>query len=154
VADTEESDHADEPDAGRRQQGRITFRYVSQSRSIPKGKKMRSVHNLFNLVQDGNIKTVEEARAIIAEEVADRMNMTGQSEEEARAILLSNIGYCTGYCDRKFADKLMELYETEHPIFGKTHPSAEEALRLGIEHGKKSLEKRGQLGDPDKTHEV
>jgi hypothetical protein len=105
---------------------------------------MRSVSELFNLVQDGKLKTVKEARAIIAEEVEARARATGQTEEEARAILLHNIGYCTGYCDAALADQIMTLYETEHPIFGRTHPTPEEALRLGIEHGKKSLEKRGQ----------
>jgi hypothetical protein len=110
---------------------------------------MRSVCQLFNLVQDGNIKTLKEARAIIAEEVEDRVRMTGQTAEECRAVLLENIGYCTGYCDHALADKLMWLYETEHPIFGTKHPSAEEALRLGIEHGKKMRE-RGTLGDQKK----
>jgi hypothetical protein len=103
---------------------------------------MRSVSELFNLVQDGNLKTVAQARAIIAEEVEARARATGQSEEEAKAILLANIGYCSGYCDHALADQIMKLYETEHPIFGRTHPTPEEALRLGIEHGKKSLEKK------------
>jgi outer membrane phospholipase A len=105
---------------------------------------MRSVSELFNLVQDGKLKTVKEARVIIAEEVEARARATGQSEEEARAILLHNIGYHTGYCDHALADQIMKLYETEHPIFGRTHPTPEEASRLGIEHGKKSLEKRAQ----------
>jgi hypothetical protein len=97
---------------------------------------------LFSLVQDGKITTVEEARAVIAQEVEDRRKLNpDQSEEETRAILLHNIGYSTGYCDHTFADKLMELYETEHPIFGKTHPSAEEALRIGLEYGRRARER-------------
>jgi hypothetical protein len=103
---------------------------------------MRSVMKLMNLVQDGKIKNVEEARAIIAEEVkAYRAIDPAQAEETTRAILLNNIGYCSGYCDNKLADRILDLFETEHPIFGKTHPSAEEALRIGIEYGKKSRER-------------
>jgi hypothetical protein len=107
---------------------------------------MRSVGQLINLVIDGEVSTVEAARIIIADEVAERVHITGGTTKHARAVLLENVGYCSGYCTHEQADRIMELYETEHPVFGKKHPSPEEALELGIQHGKRARE-RGLLGD-------
>ena len=51
--------------------------------------------------------------------------------------MLANIGYFAGYYSAEIADKTYELFETEHPIFGKTHPTKEEAFRKGMEMGKR-----------------
>jgi hypothetical protein len=37
--------------------------------------------------------------------------------------------------------KLFDLFETEHPVFGRKRPSPEEALRLGIEMGERLRQK-------------
>jgi hypothetical protein len=105
---------------------------------------MRSVFELIQLVQDGEVNSIEQGRAVIEQEVQDRVNLLGTDETAARDILRSNIGYNTGYGDNELGDKVMEFYECEHPIFGKTHPTPEEALRMGIELGEKMrAEKEG-----------
>jgi nucleotidyltransferase/DNA polymerase involved in DNA repair len=104
---------------------------------------MRSVSDLIAMVIDGQVTTASAGRLVIDEEVSDRLRVmetmaSPQTAEETRKRLLVNIGYNTGYCSHGIADKIMEVYETEHPIWGKKHPSAEEALRLGIEAGERS----------------
>jgi hypothetical protein len=79
--------------------------------------------------------TKEAAAAIVAERVGEMMLELGYKPDKARDIVLQNIGYYTGYFDNDKADRVMELFETEHPIFGKTHPSPEEAFRLGKAFG-------------------
>jgi len=102
---------------------------------------MRSVSELMNLVQDGEVTTVEQARAIIEQEVRERVEMMEclggkpQTTEETKAILLDNIGWNTGYVSHALADRIMELYETEHPAWGRKHPTPEEITQLGIEYG-------------------
>jgi hypothetical protein len=121
-------------------------REVSQA-ATQGGRTMRSVSDLFHLVQDGIVKTAKQGGAIIEEEVRERMALweDGRKDEnEIRAILKENIGYSTGYCDHEFADRVMEVYECEHPVFGKKHPSPEEALQMGIDYGLRRQQQRGQ----------
>jgi hypothetical protein len=66
----------------------------------------------------------------------------GYTRDAARTMVLRNIGYYTGYLDHETADKVMGMFETEHPVWGKSHPSQDEILRLGIEHGQRLREKR------------
>lgn len=105
---------------------------------------MRSMRDIMCAVVDGEINTKAAAAALVNEEAAQVAQATGTPIEEARAVLLSNIGYCTGYYDNDFADQVLELFETEHPIFGRGHPTAEEALKMGMEwaaiHMKKERE--------------
>lgn len=42
-----------------------------------------------------------------------------------------NIGYCSGYYDRKTAGRIMEIFQTAHPIFGTSTPTTKEALQAG-----------------------
>jgi hypothetical protein len=42
-----------------------------------------------------------------------------------------NIGYFAGYYDNETNKRVQELFETVHPIFGKTTPAPEEALLAG-----------------------
>lgn len=93
---------------------------------------------IINLVTDGEITTKEQAAALVAEEVAEATAFYQISEEESRLRILTNIGYATGYLSHKQADTLMDLFCTEHPIFGREHPTPEEALRLEMELGKSS----------------
>jgi hypothetical protein len=103
---------------------------------------MRSMAEIMGLIVDGKINTKEEAAAFVTAEAAEMAEFYGKPLEEMRATLLSNIGYCTGYLDHDAADRILEMFETEHPIFGKGHPTAEEAYALGIEYGKRSREKQ------------
>lgn len=65
----------------------------------------------------------------------------GRDPAEVRKTLLSNIGYYAGYCDLKTADRIYKLFDTEHPIFGHRHPTAEEAFARGSLLGYLSLKK-------------
>ena len=99
---------------------------------------MRSMFEIMGLVVDQEINTKEKAAALVDAEAAEIAEACQIPVEEARKTLLANIGYCTGYYGSAAADRIMDLFETEHPIFGKTHPTAEEALRLGMEYGERS----------------
>jgi ferric iron reductase protein FhuF len=81
--------------------------------------------------------TKERARELVDQQVSEMVDVLQYAEPEARRITLVNIGYYTGYLDHETADKIMDLFETEHPIFGRTHPSPEEAFRLGRELGER-----------------
>jgi hypothetical protein len=39
------------------------------------------------------------------------------------------------------ADKTMTLFNTEHPLWGRTHPTPEEAMRLGEEDAARRQQK-------------
>lgn len=43
-----------------------------------------------------------------------------------------NIGYAAGYCDAETQDRIYEFTETAHPIFGRHHPTPDEALAAGM----------------------
>jgi hypothetical protein len=103
---------------------------------------MKSIADIFGMVQDGTLTTREQAAALVDAEVV-RMAGGGEIDAEtARRNLLANIGYCTGYCSHEHADRIMDLFQTEHPIFGKTHPTPEEICRLGMERGRASRERK------------
>lgn len=42
-----------------------------------------------------------------------------------------NIGYLTGYYGHTEAARLRDWFQVEHPIFGKTTPTVEQALEAG-----------------------
>ena len=104
--------------------------------------KMRSMLTIINLVVDGEITTSEQAAALVETEAAEAAEFYNQPIEEARTKLLQRIGYVTGYFSHQQADKIMELFTTEHPVFGRLHPSAEEQYRLGKEYAERRLKER------------
>jgi hypothetical protein len=97
---------------------------------------------ILNLVMDGKISTKEQAAALVNEEVAALVEHYQLSEEEARKRLLESIGYVTGYLSHQQADRVMELFDTEHPVFGRQHPTADEAYRMGQEYANRN--KKGE----------
>lgn len=98
---------------------------------------MRSMWMILSGVVDGQINTKEQAAALLDEEARDYAEALHLDEETARRQLRSNIGYMSGYYAHAQADRIMELFDTEHPIFGRNHPSPEEAFQLGLELAKK-----------------
>lgn len=74
---------------------------------------MRSMREIMCAVVDGEINTKEQAAALVNEEALELAAAERISIEAARAMLLSNIGYCTGYYDNATADKILDLFETE-----------------------------------------
>jgi hypothetical protein len=103
---------------------------------------MRSMWEIINLAVDGVITTKEQAAALVAHEAAEISATCKIGVDEAKARLLEQIGYVTGYFSHKQADRIMELFDTQHPIFGRQHPSAEDAFRMGQEYAQKRNAKK------------
>jgi hypothetical protein len=93
---------------------------------------------ILNLAIDRQITTKEQAAALVKEEVAAIAEHYQLSKKEARKRLLESIGYVTGYLSHEQADHVMELFDCEHPVFGRQHPTAEEAYRMGQEYAKRN----------------
>lgn len=107
---------------------------------------MLSMRDIMALVVDQEINTKDKAAALVDAEAAEAAEFYKMPIEDARANLLANIGYCTGYYDNATADRILDLFETEHPIFGRTHPTPEEAWAKGLEMGAKSKMKESKDG--------
>lgn len=101
---------------------------------------MRSLSEIMNLAKAEDF-TKANAQAIVKEQVEEMVNVLHYDPDEARKIVLANIGYYCGYYPAELADKVYEMFDTEHPILGKTHPTPEDALRIGMEWGRRNKEK-------------
>lgn len=95
---------------------------------------MRTVDEIVRLAQHPQFSKAQ-ARALVDENVRQMVEILHYSQAEARSFQLRSIGYYTGYLDHASADRIMELFDTEHPIFGREHPTPEEALKKGIAFG-------------------
>ena len=62
------------------------------------------------------------------EEAQEFMRLYEQENAHARA----NIGYVAGYFSVETADQIYDWFGVEHPIFGTSHTSAEDAFRAGM----------------------
>ena len=100
---------------------------------------MRSPYEIMRLAQAEDF-TKENADAIVKEQVEEMVSVFGYSPEEAKKLMLTNLGYTTGYYPPEVADKVFEMFETEHPVFGRKHPTPEEALQIGMDLGRRSKE--------------
>jgi len=54
----------------------------------------------------------------------------------AEGIARINLGYYAGYYDEETMERVNRLFKTQHPIFGKTVPTATEALQAGMNRAK------------------
>jgi hypothetical protein len=106
---------------------------------------VRNLKEFMKLAQTEGF-TQEQAAAAVQEEVDDMRASLGYDEARARAIVLTNIGYFAGYYPHDVADRVYDLYQTEHPIWGREHPTPSEIFQWGIERGKRSL-----LDDEDRN---
>lgn len=96
------------------------------------------MHSLFEFIEkakDPNF-TQTQASAMVNENVRDLITYCDYARDEAHKTVLKNIGYFAGYYPADLADRVYSLFQTQHPIFGLTHPTPEEALRLGMEHAR------------------
>src|SRR5688572_9962962 len=86
------------------------------------------------------VNTQEEADAYFERCVLHTMQF-GKTREEAEKIERDNLGYWAGYFDNDTRARVEKLFKCEHPYFGsiaeKGPPTMEEALKIGIEAGKK-----------------
>lgn len=63
--------------------------------------------------------TEEEASAFVQKETDEVLKLRPELvREQARRIVMENIGYLTGYMDRDEADRLLRLFATRHPFLG------------------------------------
>lgn len=46
-------------------------------------------------------------------------------------IVRKNIGYASGYYDVETAAKILDVFDTRHPLFGRSRPSHEWAFEIG-----------------------
>jgi hypothetical protein len=103
--------------------------------AIQKEKTMMTQSQMVSLAL--RFGTKEKARELVDIQVKEMVTVLHYEEAEACRITLVNIGYYCGYLDHETADKIMDLFETEHPVFGREHPTPQEAFRLGRELGEK-----------------
>jgi hypothetical protein len=99
---------------------------------------MRSMWTILN----AEINTKAEATAIIDEETPQYAAALGITEEAARQQLKDNIGYLCWYYSEAEAERIMELFETQHPIFGRHRLSPEEEARLTHEDIERRMKER------------
>ena len=78
--------------------------------------------------------------------IESALTATGDERKEIVEFLLAsgphareNIGYLSGYFPPEKAAAVLELFQTEHPIFGKVRPTPEEAFALGKAGGGEKL---------------
>lgn len=112
------------------------------------------------------VKTKEQADVWF--EIIVKHNMTHSdpphSREQAEDIERQNIGYFAGYYDSDVAQRVYQLFNCEHPIFGKIQPTPEQSLKAGMLLGetmKNSLDVqtatqqvREKMGLVDSAHET
>ena len=84
-----------------------------------------------------NIIDKEEAKQYFEVYVDYLMVSFNNTLEKAVTIAKENLGYFAGYYDYKVMDRVNRLFETQHPIFGTSHPTSEEAFIKGWELAEK-----------------
>ena len=75
--------------------------------------------------------TREEAQKLVREEIASMIADHGSlMEDQARKLLLDDIGYIAAYFDRSTAARVLHLFEVEHPKYGSIEnwPAETDAL--------------------------
>lgn len=89
-------------------------------------KKLHTTGEIIEMMRA--CKTKKQASALVKK-------LMKEHEATDENLLRSNLGYLTGYLGPKEGMELLNLFETEHPIFGKTRPMADEAFKIGLEMG-------------------
>lgn len=94
------------------------------------------------------IETREEAKQyfeVLVDSILSHPNNKNMTRDEAEEITRSNIGYWSGYHDRKTAARILELFDATHPVFGKKHVDGtlkpEDAFKMGQELGAKNAKR-------------
>lgn len=82
-------------------------------------------------------KAAEYLKALVAHIMKDAEDAKYKTPEGALALAKSNLGYYAGYYDHATMTRVYKLFSTQHPIFGKTVPTMEEAFLKGQELGEK-----------------
>ena len=67
----------------------------------------------------GACTTKEEATLFIQKETDEVLKLRPELvREQARRIVMENIGYLTGYLDQAEANRLLRLFDARHPFLG------------------------------------
>lgn len=90
--------------------------------------------------QGKELKTVDDIRQIVlacrtkpeAQEFLAAYSAVNPSARE-------NIGYLTGFLDQKTATRIFDLFDCEHPVFGRNFPTPSEAFQMGVERAAKMM---------------
>jgi len=64
------------------------------------------------------------------------MMLRGHTREKATAIELGNIGYYAGYYNSETRERVYRLFKAQHPVFGRSTPTSEEASTVGAKDGR------------------
>jgi len=78
---------------------------------------------ILSAVTDGEINTPEQARAVLDEETTEYARVLQIPADEARKMLKENLGYCSFYFTRSEALRVLELFDAEHPVYGREWPT-------------------------------
>jgi hypothetical protein len=83
-------------------------------------------------------ETPEQAAAWMAVEIERYEKESGIGRIMARKIILSNLGYMAGYCDKATALKIQTLFGAQHPILGDANEywsaDPKDVFRAGEDH--------------------
>jgi hypothetical protein len=82
-------------------------------------------------------ETEEEAQRVFEMYVDSIRALADMTDLEAREIAMGNIGYASGYYGRKTCERILKLFDTSHPFFGRRYPTPEEAFEIGKGVGSK-----------------
>lgn len=92
------------------------------------------------------VETFEEAEDYLDAIIRYIQSHSKMSRIEAKRIARQSLGYWVGYFDHKTRERVETLFQCEHPLFGtiagKGAPTPEEALRIGLEMGRKYKEEK------------
>jgi hypothetical protein len=90
-------------------------------------------------------KTREDADQLISTELnCVCAQKDAPSPEEAKRILLCTIGYLAYFYDGRTIDRILGLFQTEHPFFGKSHPSGKMAFTMGSQYARLTRSRTGR----------
>lgn len=87
------------------------------------------------------IDNVSDANIFVAEYTEFLASHNDLPLDRAKEIALSNIGYYAAYYDQDVFYRVIALFNTKHPVFGKTLPaSPDEAMRAGMQWYKRKMQ--------------
>jgi len=87
-------------------------------------------------------ETKDEADSFLQSEITRYKKEYGKNPDEAKRIILSNLGYMAGYYGNEEAEKVHRLFGAVHPIFGSSDYHKTVTPEKAFEMGKKFAERK------------
>jgi hypothetical protein len=91
----------------------------------PENKDKLTIGEIFN--QARKAQTKEEAKQYLNDYALYITEISHSNFESALEIAKENIGYFAGYYEKETYLRILELFETKHPVFGTEYPEASDA---------------------------